>query len=585
MQYHARQGRIRHGLYESVNGFHGARCRGAGLLAAMLWCALGVALAQTPPDDAPIIASGMRAILMSLDAAPALKDRSMDAFIVKAYQQAWDRKPTPEEFQNIRMLTAQYSLKRSQVLSLVLRGTEPGPTWEQCRNFLDHASAKSLESDAAAIAAADTLAREDLARILERRAEADAAKTPGTVSTDSTAEPDAPNTVYNTYFGYFHAHSGLSLDATGDPFEAYRYAREVGHLDFFSLTDHAEFLIIWPWDNKWEKLRAASDAADDPGAFAALWGFEWSNPVLGHMCIMNSSDFTNSVNMFWIGDVYNWISARPEVFAFFNHPGEYDLTHTEFLHFSLYPQAVEQLVGIEMWNIRRDFDDYYYAGSWDSSVSFYDRANAVGWRVAAEGGQDNHYADWGVMNDHRIGVLAKELTREGIAEACRARRFYSTEDKDLYLDFRSSGYAMGSRLDGTPRAFSLYARNAAGIAFQRVRLFRNGEMVREQAVTGNSIAVDFSDPARYGADYYYAIVTESEDNDGNGRNDEAISGPIWFDGDNLPAAIPACGPAAPAVTHARWADAAAMLGTALILLLLSCAGIRRRKGYSTPNAS
>ena len=95
-------------------------------------------------------------------------------------------------------------------------------------------------------------------------------------------------------------------------------------LDFFALTDHGELLIIWPWNNKWAKLIAAAQATNLPGEFVSLWGFEWSNPFLGHFNVLNSSDFTHALSTFWLIDFYNWIVARPQSFARFNHPGEYD---------------------------------------------------------------------------------------------------------------------------------------------------------------------------------------------------------------------------------------------------------------------
>jgi hypothetical protein len=36
-------------------------------------------------------------------------------------------------------------------------------------------------------------------------------------------------------------------------------------------------------------------------------------------------------------------------------------------------------------------------------------------------------------------------------------------------------------------------------------------------------------PRPFGKAYYYVIVTQGDDNDGNGRNDEAISSPIWIE--------------------------------------------------------
>jgi len=53
--------------------------------------------------------------------------------------------------------------------------------------------------------------------------------------------------------------------------------------------------------------------------------------------------------------------------------------------------------------------------------------------------------------------------------------------------------------------------------------------LKRNPLSGNRIRVRFRDLSRTGADYYYVIVRQDDDSDGNGRNDEAISPPIWID--------------------------------------------------------
>ncbi|MBI3117346.1 MAG: hypothetical protein HYZ00_01580, partial [Candidatus Hydrogenedentes bacterium] len=45
---------------------------------------------------------------------------------------------------------------------------------------------------------------------------------------------------------------------------------------------------------------------------------------------------------------------------------------------------------------------------------------------------------------------------------------------------------------------------------------------------GNEISETFSDPLETGGDYYYVMVTQAGDNDGDSRGDEALASPIWF---------------------------------------------------------
>jgi hypothetical protein len=189
------------------------------------------------------------------------------------------------------------------------------------------------------------------------------------------------------------------------------------------------------------------------------------------------------------------------------------------------------MVGIENWNGNNSFDQYYYSGGWSAGdVSYWDEGNRKGWHLGALGSQDNHERDWGTMNRFRTAVLAQQLTRADIIDAYRQRRFYATEDENLVLDFRCQGYPMGARLSGVPRTFRVTAGDEDGDTFQRVRLYRNGALLKTVLVAGNSLEIGLDDRQNHcNPGYYYVIVEQEDDNDGNGRNDEAISSPIWFD--------------------------------------------------------
>lgn len=510
----------------------------------------GMSAGETPPEDAAAIEAGMHDVISTLDNSVLVKSMDPAEWIVSLYLMAHGEAPAPETFLAIQALSDVYGLDNAQILSLILRGDEPGPTWEQCRQFLGRFNEKGLEADSDAKALAGLL-KAMTPEAIVAAVEAEEAKClrPAPRPLPPPLETPVEPQTFNTYFGYFHDHSELSLDATGDPFEAYRVARDVGGLDFHALTDHAEFLILWPWSNKWKTLREAADNAYEPGVFAALYGFEWSNPVLGHINVMNSEKFVSCLAPFGLGDFFNWLHTQPDAFAQFNHPGDFNAIGTEFRYFKCYPIGVRQMTAVELWNTNQSFDRYHYAGSWTNDTPYYDVANLKGWRIGAAGGQDNHREQWGFLNDFRVGVLAEELTREGIAEAFFARRTYSTEDRNLYLDFRASGHPMGSRLKSLPRTFTVTASDGDGETFQEIRLIRNGVVIQSVPVEGNPVEVELSDPEGQGNDYYYVIVTQTGDANADGRNDEAISSPIWFFDAPAPCAKPpACGMITPGAT-------------------------------------
>lgn len=506
---------------------------------ASLWAANNL------PGDEAMVQKGIQQILQAIDSTAFANQLSMDEFIVKAFQLIKNRKPDAFEFYYYQTLAAKNHLKRSELLGLIMGGEANGITWEACRNLMNSnfltrlKSAADVRSDVQKLKNAT---REELIKAFREKTKPVSSQTP-TVSAASMAsimavEPSAAVQVqaaaalaydtYNTYFGFLHAHTSFS-DGSGTPQEAYAYARNTAKLDFFAVTDHGEQLIFWPWDNKWSKIKSAANAANVEGSFAALWGFEWSNPILGHCNVICTNDYTNCLSNIGIGDLYNWLNARSEGFAFFNHPGEYDSIGTEFMHFDITDtQVISKMVGIENWNSNNGFDKYYYRGSWSSSYSYWDVANQKGWFLGSLGNQDNHNKDWGTMNQFQTAVLAKSLTRDEIIAAYRARRFYATEDKDLVMDFRCQGYPMGSQLTGLSRYFTVTATDKSGDTFTEIRFYRNGNLIAVQPVSGNTVSAVFTDYNTTSKAYYYVIVKQNDDNNGNGRNDEAISSPIWI---------------------------------------------------------
>ena len=501
-------------------------------IVALCCPALGYAESAAPLDAASI-QSRMQNLIDFLDSPQYKQAVSWGEHVVLCYRLARRRAPTIFEYYLLDALRQDIGFPRSAVLSVALRGKKRSPSWDQCRNFTDRVNVSRFRTSKKIANQARKLAktpRQQIIKQLKKKALAKGSSPPRSLS--RSAQPQS-GVDYSIYFGYLHAHSELSLDASGSPEDAYQNARDLGELDFFGLTDHGEFLIIWPWQNKWQRLLDAAEAANDPGCYVALWGFEWSNPVLGHINVINTTDFTHTISTFKITRLYDWLIQRPAGFGRFNHPGDYDFIRLEHLHLKPYPAAVGQMVGIENFNGTEGFDVYYYSGSWWSFIpfSYWDVGNLRKWYLGSLGGQDNHSEDWGFRNEFRTAVLAEDLTRESVVDAYMNRRFYATEDKDLHLDFRCQGYPMGSLLSGVLREFSVKVWDEGGDSFQEVRLYRNGKLLETKSLPGmqNCIEVVFSDHSFSQAAYYYVIVRQNDDNDENGRNDEAISSPIWIE--------------------------------------------------------
>ncbi len=348
---------------------------------------------------------------------------------------------------------------------------------------------------------------------------------PGVQAARAAMQKTEPNIHYNIYFGNLHNHSTLS-DGDGDPDEAYAHARDVAQLDYFSLADHAEYFLLFSWEHRWDTLKETAQDFYAPGQFVTLWGFEWSNPLMGHICVYNTDESTNTASNVGLETFFDWIKDHSEGFAMFNHPGRQDSVGTEFNHFDLDNDVYEQMVGIETYNKGDAFDEYFYVNAYGSGQTYLDLANTKGWRVGAMGGFDHHGTTWGSSTSFRTAVLAVELTREAIIDAYRSRRFYSTENKDLKVDFRCSGYPMGSQLTGVPLRFSVWAQDGSGDTLSEIRFYRNGVNMESRPVTNSEAQVYFTDSAPNANDYYYVIVALTTGDHG-GHPDEAITSPIW----------------------------------------------------------
>lgn len=75
-----------------------------------------------------------------------------------------------------------------------------------------------------------------------------------------------------------------------------------------------------------------------------------------------------------------------------------------------------------------------------------------------------------------MAVLAEELTRESIYNAMKARRFYSTRDKNLVLSFTCNGAQMGSRIAGSNNlVVVIEALDGDGDIFHKIWLIKNGK--------------------------------------------------------------------------------------------------------------
>lgn len=265
-----------------------------------------------------------------------------------------------------------------------------------------------------------------------------------------------------------HNHT-LFSDGAGDPSLAYESMRSAG-LDVAALTDHATISdgvlsILDPLlpdgvnritglsRRGWRQTREFADAANEPGVFTAIRGFEWTNPLLGHLNVWFTEDYTDVLDATLMGGFYRWLTREDGFFgigdggagsdglAGFNHPGR---ERGRFNDFKYEPKAHDQLVSLEMFN---RYDDYLFEGWADGVSSPLVACLNAGWRPGLSGVTDEHGTDWGYPEGKgRTGMWVTANTREAVRKAMTERRFFATRVSGLRLDATADGAPMGGSI-------------------------------------------------------------------------------------------------------------------------------------------
>lgn len=273
---------------------------------------------------------------------------------------------------------------------------------------------------------------------------------------------------FNVYFGLLHGHTSFS-DGLGRPDQAYPKARQAG-LDFLAITEHnhdkaggsgARDDGIFLTPPLYEELKRAADAHTRAGEFVAIYGQEFSTISSGnHVNIFNASEICDVANGDFKDLYESWLPDHPEVpFIQFNHPGasedrsastaerernndygidDYDQSFAALVEATRGRVAlIEMIIGPAFGD---KTDKPHHHGRHEPDYLFYLNQ---GFRLGVSVGQDNHNENWGSSTHARLGVWARELTREGIFRALAARRSYASEDENIEVKFTANGRWMG----------------------------------------------------------------------------------------------------------------------------------------------
>lgn len=296
-----------------------------------------------------------------------------------------------------------------------------------------------------------------------------------------------------------HNHTLLS-DGSGRAEEAFAMMRAAG-LDVAALTDHATTqrqggvascpstcgAVVGIHEESWRTAGTLADAADAPGSFVAMRGFEWTTLAMGHINVWFTETWTDGLTMGGFGSVrdaeyaayeaegqtplpvadlvetlrpllyttpspatvdrfYEWLASPvnrpllggggPDAIAGFNHPNLFG----NFQDFKFDARVVDRLVSLEMFSF--DKGDYLYEGLDQGRISPLTQCLDAGWRVGLIGVSDNHGSTFG-RSAGRGGLWVPDLSRAGVRDALVNRRFFAAKEPGILLDAAANGVPMG----------------------------------------------------------------------------------------------------------------------------------------------
>ena len=354
---------------------------------------------------------------------------------------------------------------------------------------------------------------------------------------------------FQLYFGQLHSHTTYS-DGSGSLEEALNYVSklpESANVDFVAFTDHSNYFdesgnanpeaalydvsLMTAYSKElWDAYKGAIAAFNESQSdVIAIGGFEmtWSGGP-GHINTFNTagivsrnnSVLNNKTSDAGLKAYYDLLSnsALADSISQFNHPGSTFGTFADFSYWNALVDTRIQLVEVG------NGEGQIGAGGYYPSYEYYTMALDKGWHVAPTNNQDNHKGKWGNANDARDVILTDNFTEEGLYEAIRNYRVYSTEDKNLEIYYTVNGQQLGSIIEEVPEKLDinvLVNDPDASDSISKVEIIVNSGKVAytwdnpAELATGNlSVTLDptFS--------YYYVRVTQ-------GDGDLAVTAPVW----------------------------------------------------------
>ena len=377
------------------------------------------------------------------------------------------------------------------------------------------------------------------------------------------------------YFGDLHTHTGEPDGkgcGTGTVEENYDYARDVGALDFYCLSEHDKQIRS---GSDWERLLSFCDAYDAPGRFATIPGYEFTNRSWGHRDVyFASTRFNGRPPPYTPAQVRDAKASErffpPEhLWARLDESGMdgHALTVPHHPSCASHPfqwqrfnPRYDRLVEIySSWgSAETPGNRYQGAGSdrypqhfvrpqWDRGLRFGVIASSDGHDGCpgdAQSPHAKHHHIYHPLGSGRAAVIAPDLSRESVFAALHARRCYATTGAPIALEVRCNDRPMGSSLTSVEagRHPRLDVRVTTPFALARLEIVRGrsptsagdcgdpGHVVYRQPCDDDPTSIAFSwlDPSSdtVTGTYYYVRAVQRDD-------EMAWSSPHWIETEGI----------------------------------------------------
>ncbi len=253
------------------------------------------------------------------------------------------------------------------------------------------------------------------------------------------------------FWGDIHGQTRSTV-GTGTVEEYFRFARDRAGVDFAAWQGN-DFRV---WKKDWEEVKRECRAFNEPGRFVTLLGYEWSGTRSGggdyniyfsgddaeihrssHAAIDDLSD--TDTDRFPISKLWETFRGRNDVMSVAHIGGRacnLDYFDPEFVHL---------------------IEAHSHHGTFEWLI---EEALERGFKVGITGGSDDHTGRQGLVYPNRrtnnvvtfdvkgglLGLYAKELTREAVWDAMRARRTYGTNGERILMKTACAGAWMGEEI-------------------------------------------------------------------------------------------------------------------------------------------